>query len=161
MREALKTARFQSSQPGYNMFDREIEAEDIPFCEREGIGILTHSPLAKGLLAGKYTPDHKFPTDDERSGFARFQDETFTRYLGVADQLKEVAHDKGLSLVQLAIAWLLRLPAVTCVLVGAKTPAQVEEQLGGVRASFGDDELARIDEILATAPKAKPRFEGF
>ena len=152
MREALKTARFQSSQPGYNMFDREIEAEDIPFCEQEGIGILAHSPLAKGLLAGKYTPDHKFPADDERSGFARFQGETFASYLAVADQLKEVAHDKGLSLVQLAIAWLLRLPAVTCVLVGAKTPAQVEEQLGGVGVSFADDELARIDEILATAP---------
>ena len=77
---------------------------------------------------------------------------TFACYLAVADQLKEVAHDKGLSLVQLAIAWLLRLPAVTCVLVGAKNPAQVEEQLGGVGVSFGDDELARMDEILATAP---------
>jgi aryl-alcohol dehydrogenase-like predicted oxidoreductase len=96
MNQALKTARFQSNQPRYNMFDRQIEAEDIPFCEHEGIGILAHSPLAKGLLTGKYTPDHRFPADDERSGFTRFQNETFAGLLAVAEQLTEVAHAKGL-----------------------------------------------------------------
>ena len=152
MSQALKTARFNSNQPGYNMFDREIEAEDVPFCEGEGIGILAHSPLAKGLLTGKYTPDHKFAADDERSGFARFQDETLAEYLNVADQLAEVAHSKGLGLIQLAVAWLLRLPAITCVLVGAKSPPQLEDHLGAVGVTFDDDELARIKEILATAP---------
>jgi aryl-alcohol dehydrogenase-like predicted oxidoreductase len=155
MGQALRTARFHSNQPVYNMFDRQIEAEDIPFCEREGIGILAHSPLDKGLLTGKYTPDHKFAADDERSGFARFQDETFACYLAVADQLKEVARAKGLNLAQLAIAWLLRLPAITCVLVGAKSPAQVKDHLGAVGVTFSDDELARIDEILANAPVCK------
>ena len=152
MQQALQIARFHSNQPGYNMFDRQIEAEDIPFCEQEGIGIVAHSPLAKGLLTGKYTPGHRFAADDERSGFPRFQGETFARYLAVADQLKEVAHAKGLSLIQLAISWLLRLPAITCVLVGAKNPAQVEDHLGAVGVAFSDDELARIEEILADAP---------
>jgi aryl-alcohol dehydrogenase-like predicted oxidoreductase len=152
MQQALQIARFHSNQPGYNMFDRQIEAEDIPFCEREGIGIVAHSPLAKGLLTGKYTPGHRFAADDERSGFPRFQGETFARYLAVSDQLKEVAHAKGLSLIQLAISWLLRLPAITCVLVGAKNPAQVEDHLGAVGVTFSDDELARIEEILADAP---------
>jgi aryl-alcohol dehydrogenase-like predicted oxidoreductase len=154
MRQALMFTRFQSNQPRYNMFDREIEAEDIPLCEEEGIGILAHSPLAKGLLTGKYTPDHKFAADDERSGFARFQNEMFAEYLGVADQLAEVAHAKGLSLIQTAIAWLLRLPAITCVLVGAKSPSQVEDHLGAVGVTFSDDELARIEEILANTPPA-------
>jgi len=152
MQQALQIARFHSNQPGYNMFDRQIEAEDIPFCEREGIGIVAHSPLAKGLLTGKYTPRHKFAADDERSGFPRFQGETFARYLAVADQLKEVAHAKGLSLIQLAISWLLRLPAITCVLVGAKNPAQVKDHLGAAGVTFSGDELARIEEILADAP---------
>ena len=152
MSQALKTARFHSNQPRYNMFDRQIEAEDIPFCEGEGIGILAHSPLAKGLLTGKYTPDHKFPADDERSGFARFQGETFAEYLAVADRLTEAAHAKGLSLIQLAIAWLLRIPAITCVLVGAKSPAQLEDYLGAVGVTFGDDELAQIEEILTATP---------
>ena len=148
MRQAMKTARFHSVQPRYNLFDREIEAEDIPFCEQEGIGILAHSSLAKGLLTGKYTPAHKFPADDERSGFERFQDETFAEYLALADQLKEVAATKGLTLVQLAIAWLLRLPAITCVLVGAKNPSQVKDHLGAVGVTFSDDELERIEGIL-------------
>jgi aryl-alcohol dehydrogenase-like predicted oxidoreductase len=153
MRQALQVARFQSNQPRYNMFDRQIEAEDIPFCEQEGIGILAHSPLAKGLLTGKYSPGDQFPADDERSQMARFQGETFARYLAVADQLKQVAQDKGISLVQLAIAWQLRLPAITCVLVGAKNPAQVEAHAKAAEVRFSDDELARIEQILAGAPK--------
>jgi aryl-alcohol dehydrogenase-like predicted oxidoreductase len=130
------------------MFDREIEAEDIPFCEQEGIGILAHSPLAKGLLTGKYTPTHKFPGDDERSGFERFQDEKFAEYLAVADQLREIAVAKGLSLIQLAIGWLLRLPAITCVLVGAKSPSQVKDHLGAVGVTLTGDELERIEGVL-------------
>jgi aryl-alcohol dehydrogenase-like predicted oxidoreductase len=148
MRQALRTEPFQSSQPRYNMFDRQIEAEDIPFCEQQGIGILAHSPLAKGLLTGKYTPAHRFPADDERSGFERFQDETFAEYLAVADQMKEVAAAKELSLIQLAIAWLLRLPAITCVLVGAKNPSQVKDHLGAVGVTLSGDELEDIEGIL-------------
>lgn len=144
MREALQTARFQANQPRYNLFDREIEQDDIPFCEQHGIGLLAHSPLAKGLLTGKYSPSHRFPDDDERAHMSRFQGEAFARYLAVAEGLRVVAHDKGLSLMQLAVAWLLRLPAVTCVLVGAKSPAQVEEHLGAVGVRFGDDELSHI-----------------
>lgn len=154
MQQALQIARFQSNQPRYNLLDRQIEGKDLPFCEREGLGILAHSPLAKGLLTGKYTSDHSFPAEDERSGFPRFQSETFARYLAVADQLKEVAHDKGLTLVQLAIAWLLRLSAITSVLVGAKNPAQVEEHLGAVGVTFSEDELVCIEKILEDAPES-------
>src|SRR5260370_27022526 len=64
MQQALKTASFQASQVVYNLFERDIEAEAIPFCEQAGVGILAHSPLAKGLLTGKYTPGWKFPADD-------------------------------------------------------------------------------------------------
>jgi hypothetical protein len=152
MARGLRTARFHSNQPRYNLFDRQIEAEDIPFCEREGIGILSHTPLAKGLLGGRYTLETKFPPDDERSNFTRFQGETFRRYLALVDRLKQVAADKGISIVQMAIAWQLRLPAITCVLVGAKTPQQVAEYIGAVGVTFTPDELARIDAILADAP---------
>ncbi len=150
---ALQVARIQSNQPRYNMFDRGIEVEDIPFCERNGIGILAHSSLAKGLLTGKYVPGHVFPPGDERSRFPRFQGEAFAGYLAVAERLKALAHGKGLTLVQLAIAWVLRLPALTCALVGAKNPAQVEEHLGAVGVSLAGDELATIEECLADAPQ--------
>jgi aryl-alcohol dehydrogenase-like predicted oxidoreductase len=154
MEQALAVARFHSNQPRYNLFDRGIEAEEIPYCRRAGIGILAHSPLAKGLLTGKYTPDTKFPDDDERSRFARFQGETFAAYLAVAARLGEIAREKGLTPVQFAIAWQLRLPEITCVLVGAKNPQQVQEHLGAADVHFSDEELARIDAILADAPKA-------
>jgi aryl-alcohol dehydrogenase-like predicted oxidoreductase len=154
MQQALRVARFCSNQIIYNLFDRQIEAEDIPFCERAGIGILTHSSLAKGLLSGRYTPRHKFSADDERSEFPSFQGEVFARYLALADQLKQVAQAKGLSLIQLAIAWLLRLPAVTSVLVGAKNPAQVTEYGGAVGVVFTSEELSRIDEILLNIPQS-------
>ena len=153
LRQVLGVTRFHSSQPRYNMFDREIEAEDAPFCAREGIGILVHSPLAKGLLTGKYTSGHQFPADDERSRFPRFQGQTFARYLAVTGQLQVLARDKGLSLVQLAVAWPLRLPAVTCVLVGAKDPGQVQEHVAAAEVTFTPGELARIEEILAAVPR--------
>ena len=145
MQEAIGTAPIQTNQLQYNLFDREIESGEIDFCERNGIGILAHSVLAKGLLGGKYTPDHLFDASDERSGFPRFQGESFARYLAAAEQLKEIAGDKGLTLVQLAIAWVLRSPAVACALMGPKTPEQVEEQLGALEVTLTDDELTCID----------------
>jgi aryl-alcohol dehydrogenase-like predicted oxidoreductase len=152
MGQAMQVARFNSNQPRYNLFDRRIEAEDLPYCEREGIGVLTHSALAKGLLAGKYGADYRFPADDMRADSEKFQGEMLARFVAAADRLKEVAGDKGLSLVQLSIAWELRLPAITAVLVGAKSPAQVEGYAGGVGVTFDSDELDRIEEILAEAP---------
>jgi aryl-alcohol dehydrogenase-like predicted oxidoreductase len=153
MEQAGQIASIQSNQPVYNLFDRQIEAEDMPYCKRQGIGILAHSALAKGLLAGKYKSGHTFSADhDERSGFPRFQGETFAQYLAVADRLAEVARDKGLTMIEFSIAWILRSPTITSVLVGAKNPEQVREQLGGVGVSFSEAELARIDNILKDSP---------
>ena len=104
------------------------------------------------FLSRSYRPGHQFAADDERSGFQSFRGETFARYIAAADRLEELAADKGITLVQLAIAWTLRTPAVTCALVGAKNPAQVEEQLGAVGVTFTDEELALIDSIVADAP---------
>jgi aryl-alcohol dehydrogenase-like predicted oxidoreductase len=134
------------------MFDREIEKGSFAFCDLEGIGILVHSPLAKGLLTGKYKKESNFSNDDERSVFPRFQGSNFALYLAVVEKLKKIAQEKGLSMVQLSIAWILRIPAVTCVLVGAKNPNQLMEHLGGLNIKFTDSELQRIDAILAHAP---------
>jgi aryl-alcohol dehydrogenase-like predicted oxidoreductase len=150
MEQAYATSPFHSNQPRYHMLDRGIEPEDIPCCERMGIGILAHSTLGKGLLTGRYRAGHQFPEDDERSGFPRFQGETFARYCVLAEGLGEVAGDKGVSLVQLAIAWVLRLPTMTCALVGAKSVSQVEEHVAEV--TLTEDELERIEAILAEVP---------
>ncbi|MCZ6632927.1 MAG: aldo/keto reductase [bacterium] len=153
MQQAYEIVPFHSNQPRYNLFDRAIEGEDLAYCGKMGIGILPHSPLAKGLLTGKYTPDYIFPDDDERSDRPRFQGALFGQYLAVTEQLKGIAGDKGISMVQLAIAWLLRQSEVTCVLVGAKNPDQVKEHLGAAEVQFSEDELNRMDEILQDTPE--------
>lgn len=154
METAYGIAPFHSSQPRYNMVDRQIEAEDLPYCERKGIGNLAHSPLGKGLLTGKYSAGHSFPADDERSGMARFEGETFAQYCALTGRLKIVAADLGLTMVQLAIAWCLRQAAVTTVLVGAKTPSQAADYLPAAEAELDPETLDRIENILADSPTA-------
>ena len=149
MELAAQTASFHSLQPRYNLLDREIEAEILPHCEAHGIGLLPHSPLAKGLLTGKYTPDYQFPADDERSGMSRFQGEEFRLHLTKAEKLQAIAQERNLTLIQLAIGWQLRLAGITCVLVGAKTPEQVAEHVGGQGWRLTDAELQAIEAVLA------------
>ncbi|MBZ0286736.1 MAG: aldo/keto reductase [Anaerolineae bacterium] len=158
MKQAGQTASFQANQIVYNLLDRGIEREDIPYCKQNGIGILAHSVLAKGLLAGKYTVDTVFPPDDERSGFHRFNGDTFKRIIRTVDQLKPVAADLRLTLVQLSLAWVLRLPEITCALVGAKTPQQVMDYLPAADVKLSPDVLAQIDSILDDLLKSPLRF---
>ena len=148
MELAAQTASFHSLQPRYSLLDREIETETLPYCETHGIGILPYSPLAKGLLTGQYTPNHQFPADDERSGMTRFQGEEFRRHLATAEKLQSIAQERDLTLIQLAIGWQLRLPGITCVLVGAKTPEQVAEHVGGQGWQLTDTELQAIETVL-------------
>lgn len=148
---AMETAPFQSVQPGYNLLDRGIEAEDVPFCAEHGIGILAYSPLGQGLLTGRYRPGHRFAADDYRSQRPAFQGEQFARTVAVTDRLAELAADKGLSLVQLAIAWILRLPEISTVLVGARNPGQLDGHLGAAGVRFSVGELEAIDAVLADA----------
>ena len=146
---AAAVGTVDSTQPVYNMFDREIEEGLLPHCEREGIGVLAHSIFAKGLLTGKYSPESRFADDDERSSMARFSGRLFRNYLGRTERLKGVAAELGVSLVQLSIAWVLRTPAVTCALAGAKSPSQVAEQARGAEVSLSDELLRQIEAILA------------
>ena len=148
---ARKPLPIQSIQPRLNVFDAEPTRDLLPYCAAHGVGVIVHSPLAKGLLTGKYRPGHVFPADDERAGFPRFQGETFARHVAAADKLADVAAERGGSLLQLAIAWTLRQPGVTSCIVGAKSPEQVDDHLGAVdlAARLTDDDLARIATIAA------------
>ncbi len=149
MMRAGKVARIDSSQPRYNMFDREIERDQIAYCRREGIGIFAHSVFAKGLLTGKYSATSVFPADDERRNMPRFQGAELRSYLERAERLSAVARDTGATLVQLAIAWVLRAPEVTCALCGAKSAKQIEEQVKGAELTLNAETLERIEKVLA------------
>jgi aryl-alcohol dehydrogenase-like predicted oxidoreductase len=148
MQAAWAARPFQSLQPRYNLLDREVEAAILPFCQAQGIGVLAHSPLAKGLLTGKYRPETRFAADDERSRIPRFTGETFQRYLATAGRLEAWAQARGHSLVELAIAWVLAHPAVTVCLCGAKSPAQVDDHLRAAAWRLSAADRAAVTQLL-------------
>ncbi|MBL6946073.1 MAG: aldo/keto reductase [Rhodospirillales bacterium] len=155
LERASAHAPVQSNQLCYNMFQRtDSEETDFPFCRRQGVGVLVHSTLAKGILSGKYDANQRFsPVDDQRSGFAQFQPAQFPAYVEAASELKSIAADCGLSLIQLALSWTLRHAAVTSVLIGAKAPGQITDYLPASGATMEPDILSRIDAILSTVPQ--------
>ncbi|KXG43970.1 aldo/keto reductase family protein [Tepidibacillus decaturensis] len=144
--------RIVVNQPVYNMLNRYIEKEIIPLSEAHGIGQVVFSPLAQGVLTGKYKKGAPAPAgsrgaDPEASQMiARYmKDEFFERI----DQLEGVAKELGLTLAQLAIAWILRQKNVSSALIGASRPEQVEENVKAVGVTLTQDVLERIEEILA------------
>jgi aryl-alcohol dehydrogenase-like predicted oxidoreductase len=162
---ALKVAgelgldRIVSNQPQYSMLWRVIEAEVIPLCEKEGIGQLVFSPIAQGVLTGKYTPGAAPPadsraTDPTGSNFIKrlLTDEVLT----AVQQLKPLADEAGLSLAQLAVAWTLQNPNVSAAIIGATRPEQVRENVkaAGVRLDAGL--MAKIDEALGDVAISDP-----
>jgi L-glyceraldehyde 3-phosphate reductase len=137
-------------QPSYNMFNRWIEPELLGVLAEEGMGCIVFSPLAQGLLTNRYL--HGIPADSRagRSGtFLRPEHVTDER-IDKAARLNEIAEGRGQSLAQMALAWNLRHPGMTSVLVGASRPSQIEDSVGALQnLAFTADELARIEAILA------------
>ncbi len=146
--EALKYGPVHSSQPRYNMFWRGPEIELLPTCLERGVGVIVHSPLAKGMLTGKYRPGHVFDSDDERKEKPEFENEPFRRAFPIVENLVEWASDHGRDGAQLAIAWTLAHPAVTSSIVGAKTADQALHNIAAADWRLSGDDLAEIDDIL-------------
>jgi aryl-alcohol dehydrogenase-like predicted oxidoreductase len=157
---ALKVAgelgldRIVSNQPQYNMLWRVIEAEVVPLSEKEGIGQLVFSPIAQGVLTGKYQPGAAPPadsraTDPSGSTFIKrwLEDET----LEAVQQLKPLAADAGLSLAQLAVAWVLQNPNVSAAIIGATRPEQVRENVKAAGVRLEPSLMSRIDKVLGQA----------
>jgi aryl-alcohol dehydrogenase-like predicted oxidoreductase len=143
--------RIVSNQPQYNMVWRVIESEIVPLCEREGIGQIVWSPIAQGVLTGKYLPGAQPPagsraTDATGSNFISglLNDDLLTR----VQLLLPVAEQAGLSLAQLAVAWTLQNPAVSAAIVGATRPEQVRENVKAAGVRLEPSVLKQIDDIL-------------
>jgi len=144
-----------SVQPEYSMLIRDAEDEVIPWCAEHGTGVVTYGSLAYGILTGKFTADAKFEKSDWRSGSMGidyyeelFAPKAFRRHLATVEQLKEIAARLGITVAQLAIAWLLRTEAVTSAIVGAKRPSQIEETAAAGDAELDDDTLDEIEKVL-------------
>jgi 1-deoxyxylulose-5-phosphate synthase len=144
-------ARWASSQPQYSMLWRAPEAEVIPLCEREGISQIVWSPLAQGVLTGKYGPDAPPPSDSRAASesMGGFIDELMRRpVLEAVQRLRPVAEQAGLSMPQLALAWVLRRGNVASAIVGASRPEQVHANASASAVTLSADTLAAIDDAL-------------
>ncbi|MGI8538136.1 MAG: aldo/keto reductase family protein [Mycobacteriales bacterium] len=151
--------RIVSSQPQYNMLWRVIEAEVVPLCEQAGIGQIVWSPIAQGVLTGKYLPGQPPPegsraTDATGAGFIKgfLRDEVLEK----VQQLQPLASDAGLTLAQLAIAWVLANPNVSSAIVGATRPEQVRDNAAAAGTKLDADLLTRIDEVLGGVVVSDP-----
>jgi aryl-alcohol dehydrogenase-like predicted oxidoreductase len=166
---ALKVAdelgldRIVSNQPQYNMLWRVIEAEVVPLCEKEGIGQIAFSPIAQGVLTGKYAPGAAPPadsraTDPTGSNFIKrfLGDET----LKAVQHLDPLAADAGLSLAQLAVAWVLQNPNVSAAIIGATRPQQVRENVKAAGVRLDPGLMSRIDEALGQVIVRDPARTG-
>jgi len=148
LRRCLTVRHVDSLQVSYNMLQRGIEAELLPFCEAEGVGVVIYSPLAMGLLTGKYTSDAGFAGDDERANNHLFKGEHFRKNLQFIEGLRPIAAAQEVTVAQLALSWTLRNPAVTVALAGAKRPSQVEENVRGQGWRLGNQALSQIEVLL-------------
>jgi len=143
-------------QVGYNLFDRRMEREVFPFCRERGIGVMAYGSLAYGLLTGAFTEDTSFDAADWRSGGVAFgqpilRGDNFKHNVRLVQRLREeVASPKGLTVAQLALAWVVRNPAVTTAMVGARVPAEIEENVGAARVQLSEHDVTRIEDIMSS-----------
>ena len=132
IRETSERISLAAVQMQYSLIDRRVEKELIPCCQELGISVITYGPLAQGLLTGKYEMDAQFGLDDCRSRLAHFKGEDFERKLEIVNRLREMEKCYNKLSTQIAIRWVLDNPAISCVISGIKSPAQIEQNAGAV-----------------------------
>ena len=149
-------ARFESLQAYYTVAGRDLERELVPMLKSEGVGLMVWSPLAGGLLSGKYGRDQQGEAGSRRTQFD-FPPVNRDRAWDCVDAMRRIADAKGVSVAQIALAWLLHQPQVTSVIIGAKRPDQLADNIAATKVVLSADELAAID----AASKLPAEYPGW
>jgi len=144
LKKCNKIAQVQSLQPPYSLLRRQIESDILPYCLEGGIGGVAYSPMQSGLLSGTFDIN-RIAADDWRRNNKYYQEPYLSRALKFVDDLKPIAQARNASAGQLAIAWVLRHPAVTSAIVGARSEAQAEEITGAPRCILSNEDCAKIE----------------
>jgi aryl-alcohol dehydrogenase (NADP+) len=138
--------RFRTEQPPYSILDRGIEREVLPVCERYGMGVMVWSPLAKGMLTGRYRKAQPLPASLRTKHFPKQMSDE--RRLDAVEQLIPVAEQAGLSLTHMAMGFVMAHPGVTSAIIGPRTMQHLDDLLAGAEIVLSDEVLDRIDEIV-------------
>ena len=146
IKEAAEYGQIDSLQPPYSLFWRHVEEDAMSFCTDESITILAYSPMAQGLLTGKFDQHSKFQKGDHRTKNKLFQPENFERIQRALNKLRPIAEKYNVNLGQLALAWVISQPG-TCAIAGARNADQVIENARSADAVLSIDDLAHMDEI--------------
>jgi aryl-alcohol dehydrogenase-like predicted oxidoreductase len=144
-------------QPHYNMLQREIEADIIPWCRARGVSVMVYWPLMKGLLAGKLPRDYQFPPGDGRAKYPMFQGEEWRKNQDFVDRLRAITADAGCTVAALVVAWTINQPGVTAALCGAKRPDQIRETAVALTLDLSPQHHAEIAAALAARGPAVTR----
>jgi len=158
MRTAQAIYPIASLQPPYSMIDRAVEEEILPFCAKNGIGVVAYSPMQSGLLTGAFDHERldRLAPGDWRRKDSAFREPVFSRALELVDRLKLVAARADRTVAQLAITWVLRRPEVTAAIVGVRRPQQVEETAAAADSELSGAELEEVDRILLEVAVPQP-----
>jgi aryl-alcohol dehydrogenase-like predicted oxidoreductase len=146
LENAVKYGPVDSLQPPYSLFWRHVENDAMSYCVDNNISILAYSPMAQGLLTGKFKPDHEFQKGDHRAKNKLFQPDNFKRVQQALARLRPIADELGVSLGQLALAWVISHPG-TYAIAGARNPDQAAQNARAAAVTLSQSELARMDEI--------------
>lgn len=146
LEEATKYGRIDSLQPPYSLFWRKVEKDAAPYCVENNISILAYSPMAQGLLTGKFSPGHQFDTEDHRSANVLFQGKNFERAQNALEQLRPIAQSHNCTLAQLSLAWLIAQPQANAI-AGARNAEQAQDNAKAASVELSPNELKQIDAI--------------
>ncbi len=155
--------RFVSEQPPYHILDRRIERELIPMAQTYGIGLIPWSPLAGGLLTGKYTRENPSPEGAryaDVSNNPRFATRKTDAIYDVVEELQPLVRDKGCSMAQFALAWVMNQPGISSPIIGPRTMEQLEDNLGAFDVTITDEDRAKIDDLVPPGRMVSPFYEA-
>jgi aryl-alcohol dehydrogenase-like predicted oxidoreductase len=153
IRRAQAIAPVTSNQPPYSIVRRAIEAELLPFCRQQGIGVISYSPMASGLLTGAMTRERAtaLPADDFRSRNPEFREPRLSKNIELVERLRRVGARHGRGPGEVAIAWVLRHPAITGTIVGARKAQQADGVMRAGELKLSSEEINEVENAAATA----------
>lgn len=153
--QANKIVPIASNQPPYSMVLRDIEKDILPYCREHNIGLIVYSPLQRGLLTGKFKPDHKFAPGDHRANEPYFQPDYIRRVNSFLETLKPIADQYKATIAQLVLNWTIQQPGITAALVGARNAKQAKENAQAAILKISKSDMDKISQLLSSLTPAK------